>query len=259
MGKTRTATAKKRKVTPKKKKQIKNSKTELCEKKLDKLDISSKGINFLDVELTPLCKMFLIYYLTPGQPYFQNALQAAIEAGYSPATAKTHIYEILQQPEIQKIVKVNENLIYQELHSSAMRALKAKQIRAFFDPADYFEQKEVVKTSKSGEEYTETVFALKDIKDMTPEQKICIDGIDVKGWASIPMYQMADRSKELNDLIKIDRDLSKSSGNEDGDDETMEIIMERVTVKSTARRAKDAISEIAGLKLIPQGSKAVEL
>lgn len=230
------------------------------EKKDTSLDIiSGKGIDFLDVKLTPLRKAFIIYYVTPGQPCFQNALQAAIKAGYSPSVARSEIYQLLRDPNIQKIIKLNESLAYQKLHAAAMKALEVKQIRAFFDPADFFEEREITEEAKDGTTYTRTINALKNIKNMTPEQRLCIDGMDIKGYASIPMYLMADRGKELNDLIKIDHDYSKSSGDEDGEEETMEIIMERLTIKRSVREMKDKISEIAGLKRIPQETGATEL
>jgi phage terminase small subunit len=216
-------------------------------------------LDFLDVKLTPLRKLFLIYYLTPGQPYFQKAYEAAIKAGYSHTTARTDIYEILRLPDIQKIIKVNESIAYQKLHAAAMRAMALKELRAFYDPIDYFEEKEVTKESKKGDVYKTREMRLKDMKDMTPEQRLCIDGVEIKGFASIPTYLMADRDKNADDLIKLDKEASKSSGNEDDETETMEIIMERLTVKSTVRKTKDAISDIAGLKKIPQVNGAIEL
>jgi hypothetical protein len=80
---------------------------------------------------------------------------------------------------------------------------------------------------------------LKPLEDMTPEQRMCIDGIDIKGQANIPVYLMADREKELNDIIKIANELAKGLGSTD-EEETWEIIMERITIRETRRAQRPA-------------------
>lgn len=196
-------------------------------------------IDFCGVKLTPLRRAFIVNYVTPGQPCFHNALQAALKAGYRESVAKTEIYGILQNPDIQKIIQKNESMAYQALHESAVRALELKQRRAFYDPADYFEEKEITLTNKKGEEYTKSIMALKPLQEMTPEQRMCIDGIDIKGQASLPVYLLANRERELNDIIKIDRELSKAVA-DTGEEETREIIMERITIRETKRRQRPA-------------------
>jgi hypothetical protein len=99
---------------------------------------------------------------------------------------------------------------------------------------------------------------LKPLEDMTPEQRMCIDGIDIKGQANVPVYVMANREKELNDIIKIDNELSKSIS-DTGEEETMEIIAERLTIKKTLRKEKDEMSQIANLIRFPKGDPVTEL
>jgi phage terminase small subunit len=196
-------------------------------------------IDFCGVKLTALRRAFLINYVTPGQPCFHNALQAALKAGYKESVAKTEIYNVIREPDILKIIKANESLLHQRIHQSAMRALEIKQHRAFFDPLDYFEEKEITLTNKEGDKYTKSIMDLKPLEDMTPEQRMCIDGIDIKGQANVPVYLMADREKELNDIIKIDNELAKGLGSTD-EEETREIIMERVTIRETKRAQRPA-------------------
>jgi hypothetical protein len=77
--------------------------------------------------------------------------------------------------------------------------------------------------------------ALKDMEDMTEEQRLCIDGIESKGQSSNQQtYKMPDREKALDDLIKEDKELSKSL-DDAGEEETREIIMERITIRETKR------------------------
>jgi hypothetical protein len=196
--------------------------------------IKADGIDLCGVKLTTLRQAFIINYVTPGQPCFHNALQSAIKAGYKEAVARVDIYKIIRDPNIQKIIKANEYLIHQKVHESAMRAIELKQRRAFFDPLDFFEKKEITLTNKEGDIYSKSIVELKPLEDMTPEQRMCIDGIDVKGQAGVPVYLMADREKELNDIIKIDNELAKGLGSTD-EEETREIIMERITIRETRR------------------------
>jgi phage terminase small subunit len=196
-------------------------------------------IDFCGIKLTALRRAFLVNYVTPGQPCFHNALQSALKAGYRRATAVTDIYELLRNPDIQKIIQKNENMAYQALHDSAMRALELKQRRAFYDPADYFQEEVITLAKKDGEEYTKSIMSLKPLEEMTLEQRQCIDGLDIKGQANMPVYLMADRGKELNDIIKIDRELSKAIA-DTGEEETREIIMERITVRETRRALRPA-------------------
>jgi len=247
------------KKTPAKPRQGTSKKTtaiEKARKKQEKKDVIA--IDLCGVKLTAMQCDFIVNYVTPGQPGFHNAYQAALKAGYAEAVAKSNIYGLLQNPDIQKIIRANERLIHNAVHSAALRALEAKQQRAFFDPIDYFEEKEITVETKEGE-YTKSIMALKSLKDMTPEQRMCIDGIDIKGQASIPVYLMPDRGKELNDIIKIDGDYSKSASDGDSEEETLEIIMERLTVKKTIRKTKDEISETANLIKPPKGNAITEL
>jgi hypothetical protein len=212
----------------------------ILRKTLEKKEVlKADGIDLCGVKLTALRQAFIINYVTPGQPCFHNALQSAIKAGYKESVAKVEIYKVIREPNIQKIIKANEHLIHQKVHESAMRAIELKQHRAFFDPMDFFEKKEKTMASKNGKEYTKEVMELKPLEDMTPEQRMCIDGIDIKGQAGIPVYLMADREKELNDIIKIDNELAKGLGSTD-EEETREIIMERITIRETRRAQRPA-------------------
>jgi hypothetical protein len=196
-------------------------------------------VDFCGVKLTAMRRDFIVHYVTPGQPAFHNAMQAALKAGYKETVAKSDIYTLLQDPDIQKIIKKNEKMAHNAIHEAAMRALELKQRRAFFDPLDYFEEKEITITNKDGEEYTKSVMGLKPLQEMTPEQRMCIDGIDIKGQANVPVYLMADREKELNDIIKIDNELSKAIA-DTGEEETREIIMERIIIRETRRAQRPA-------------------
>jgi hypothetical protein len=260
--KTKSAAAKKTAKNDPERLRQENSKKAIAKgkarKKQEKNGFFIVDIDLCGIKLTALQFNFILNYVTPGQPCFHNALQAALKAGYSEAFAKSNIYGILQNPDIQKIVKKNEILIHNVIHDSAMRALELKQRRAFYDPVDYFQKEEISVTNKNGDKLKKSIMTLKPLEEMTPEQRMCIDGIDIKG-AGDPVYLMADRERELNDIIKIDNDFSKDQSDGGGEEETMEIIMERLTVKKTMRKEKDEMSQTASLVRLPKGKAITEL
>jgi hypothetical protein len=91
------------------------------------------------------------------------------------------------------------------------------------------------------------------MQDMTPEDRMCIDGVDFKGMQGIPVYSLPDRAKEINDIIKIDNELSKSVA-DTSEEETREIIMERITIRETKRAQRPADIEYE----IVERPKAIE-
>jgi hypothetical protein len=197
-------------------------------------DIPSVEVDFCGVELTALRYSFLRYYLIPGQPCFHNAYRSALKAGYSESTAKVESYSILREPNIQKIINANDKLTNLSLHEAAIQAIELKKQRAFYDPIDYFEEREIKMKTKDGDTYIKKGIGLKSLENMTPEQRLCIDGMDMKGQASIPVYLMPNREKELNDIIKMEADMLKSLG-DNGEEETREIIMERIRIREIKR------------------------
>ena len=201
----------------------------------DKSDAFS--IDRCGVKLTAMQLRFIVHYVTPGKNSFHNAQQAAKEAGYSKAVAKSDIYGFLQRPDIQKIIKANENLVREAVYSGSLRAMELKLRRAFLDPIDFFDTVDKEITTKNGETYTKRVIEVKKMEDMTPEQRKCIDGFQIMGPKSDPVFLMANREKELNDIIKISKELSGGSMGDGMDvEETKEIIMERVIIRAERRR-----------------------
>ena len=202
-------------------------------------------LDFCGVNLTKQRHDFLIYYLTPGSSCFHNALQAALKAGYSKSTASSITYQLFREPNIQKIVEANKKLGYQSIHEAAKMAIEAKKERAFFDVADYYQQKEIEIETKHGT-ITKKAVEMKPFEELTElQRRYCVSDIDLKGQASIPMYVLPNKEKEQNDIIKLDAELSKTVA-DTGEEETKEIIIERITVRETkrAQRPLDMAYEI---------------
>jgi len=212
-------------------------------------------IDFCGVELNDRQIKFLINFIIPGQPCFHNAYKSAIEAGYAETVARVDIHGFVHRSEIKQIIRRNEYLLHDMVHNSAMRAVQIKQERAFFDPLDYFDIAEETLYTKQGDPYMKRSLKLKELADMTLEQRQCIDGMDSKGTGNVPVYMMANRGDELNDLIKLDKEYEKAAANkEDDEDESIEVIMERLTVKKTVRQVKDETSRAAGLVRLPKSA-----
>ena len=179
----------------------------LVEKTDSQLDLCGAALNARQYN-------FIVNYLTPGQPCFRNALQSAIKAGYKKATASADIYTFLQTKEIQKIIKANEHLLHTAISETAKQAIELKRQRAFFNITDFYKDN----------------FEPKHLSKIPEDKRLCIDAVDVKTRT----YILPNREKELNDIIKIDSELSK--GQESADvEETREIMMERITIRETTR------------------------
>ena len=202
------------------------------------LDEATTELDFCGVELNARRYAFLVNYLTPGGECFHNALKSAMKAGYSEETAKARIYKIMREPDMQRIISANAALAFQSLHEAAKMAIEVKKQRALYKPSDFFQRKKIVVTTKKGKYEIEKV-ELKPLEEMTDLQQMCVDGIEIKGQASIPVYTMPDRGKELNEIIKMDADWSKSIA-DTGEEETREIIIERITVRETKRAQRPA-------------------
>jgi len=209
--------------------------------KQNQADIDS-GVDFCGVKLTAKCRKFIINYITPGQHCFGNAAKAAKAAGYAKNTFRSDIYHILQTPDVQKIIQKNEAQYLREWHDRANQAREAIYVRAFFNPIDFFSKKEITRLDKDGNQYEQTTVEIKDMQNMTSEQLVCIDGITSLGQNGMPVYILPDRKKELNDIIKIDSELAKGLGSTD-EEETREIIMERITIRETRRASEYEIVE----------------
>jgi len=207
-------------------------------------------------KLTDNQKLFVIWYATPGQECYHRVMRAAKKAGYTKNTAHVEAYKLRNDPRIDKLIRqFEENIGKVDIIDTAQRWIHEKITRGDFDIKDYYET--VTYEDKLGRPQKKLI--LKDLEKLTPEQRLCVDGIDVKGQKETMIYVLPDRAKERETFIAMVRKWEMDDSNTDGEEETMEIIMERLTLKKTIRREKDETSRIASLMRVPKGEPVTEL
>jgi len=154
-------------------------------------------------------------------------------------------------PKIDKFIKKIENTIVKlNTIDVAQRWIQEKITRGDYKVKDFYETVEYV-NEKTGEPVKK--LALKNIEDLSEDQLLCIDGIDVKGQQGTVIYTLPDREKVRDSLISLVQKMDQGN-KDDEEDEPIEIIAERLIVKRMARQAKDDISQSAGLFRIPKNA-----
>ena len=69
-----------------------------------------------------------------------NGTQAAIRAGYSPATARIHASKMLANVSISTAIREAQDKILKENHITVSRIVRELALIAFFDPASLYDQ-----------------------------------------------------------------------------------------------------------------------
>jgi hypothetical protein len=182
-------------------------------------------------KLTDKQKLFVVWFSMPGTEYFHCAMKAARKAGYSPKKAAAGAYNIRRDPRIEKLIKQFDDSIGKtNILDAAERYLQEKIIRAEYDINDFYELKEYV-DAVTGQPKKKLL--LKDLETLTPEQRLCIDGIDVKGQQGIPVFILADRQKERDSIIALAKKTGIDIPDEEFDIETIaELIKGNIQVKT---------------------------
>lgn len=126
-----------------------------------------------------------------------NGTQAAIRAGYSPATATVQASNLLAKPHIQTFVKSLTAKINENLRITPERVAEEWRRMAFYDIADYYEP------NKKGK------MVLKALRDLTPEQRSAIHEIDYD-TQKIKLYNRDPALDKLAKHLKMYTDLDEN-------------------------------------------------
>ena len=205
--------------------------------------LDTRNFDVGGIKLTEKEKAFVFWYTYPESDAFQCQAKAATKAGYKQPVSTG--YKIRNKDHVQKAIKyVFDTKLKKDLDEEFYKIMEIKKIRAHFDIGDYVEKKEKEIYTKDGDTYnTIEVEEFKDLKDLTPIQRMAIDSIDYKGVQGIRTYTFANRDKAMDDILKIHEKLLNQNVDEDSAELTAEIIKEGLQVKVTARKAKEKIEE----------------
>ena len=207
-------------------------------------------------KLTDNQKLFVVWFTTPGTKCYHRVMPAALKAGYAKDTAHVTAYKLRNDPRIDKLIRqFDDNLGKVNVRDTVERWIQEKIIRGDYKVSDYY--KTVYYEDRLGNPKQKLM--LKPIEELTEDQVLCIDGVDVKGQQGTPIYLLPDKEKLRDSFIAMVRKQDMDNENTDFEEETMEIIMERLTVKKTIRKEKDEISQMAGLIRQAKGDPITEL
>jgi hypothetical protein len=172
-------------------------------------------------------------------------------AGYEKKYAFTQGYKLKNKENVAAAVKkILDMKVKADLEEEYHKIIELKKIRAHFDIGDYvrLRPREVQTGKKDGEPETViiTVEDLKDLAELTPAQRMAIDGIDYKGPQAIKVFLFADRERAMSDLVNLYQKMNGPIDENAYDFEaTAEIIKGQLAVKITARKKKDEIAQEA--------------
>jgi hypothetical protein len=209
---------------------------------------------------TPKEKKFIFYYTMPG-PDFMNQTKAAVKAGYAKKNAFVVGFNVRRKPDVDAAIKnILNSRVAVDIEEQYQAAIKILGSRASFSLADYVKQKTItIKVGK--DEYKDIqVEGFKDCAELTPEQLKAVDGIDYRGVNGNRVFVMADRRETLRDIINIRNKVNGITDNNDFDVEaTADIIKGQLSLKVTARKAKEELSQSADYRKTPKEKTAEEL
>jgi hypothetical protein len=193
--------------------------------------------------LTDKQKLFVAWFCTPGTDTYHCITRAARKAGYMESTAHDVGYKMRQNPKIDALIKKFEAKIGKyNLIDAAQRWIHEKIIRGDYDVNDFYEAD------------TNGQLRLKPPNRLTKEQRLCIDGLDVKGQKGIMVYTFPDREKIRDSLIAY---VKKDETGKDGDGYDVEtltqIIKGEVKVKTRIiNRNKELLAKADGFRTPPR-------
>lgn len=196
--------------------------------------------------LTKRQKLFVVWFCTPGTEYYHCPMKAARKAGYTDKTAHVAAHKMRRDPKIDKLVKKFDEAVGKvNIIDTVQRWIQEKIIRGDYDVEDFYELYEY-QDAKTGE--LKQQILLKSLDTLTPEQRLCIDGIDVKGQKGVTVYTLPDRERIRDSLIALAQKQDMDKDDDGMDIETItEIIKGQVTVKTKIiDRNKAIMAQAAG-------------
>jgi hypothetical protein len=248
-GKTAAGTGKAKKDAPKRKERPAGLKNQLA---------SGAAVDIDTIDWTEGCKLsdkekrWVFWYTFPGDEGYKNGHNAALLAGYAKTAASCIGSRHKARPEIQKEVnRILKTLRETKLADEYDKIIDRKISRANFNIKDFYKKATRIDpdTKKSYE-----VEVLKDIDELAPELQELIDGVDYKSQRGIRVYNLPNRDKSMDDIIRLYREsIGKTDTDEYDVEAVADIVKDRLSLKMTVRRKNDELAAQAGILDAPAG------
>jgi phage terminase small subunit len=248
-GKTSAGTRDTKKTTPKAKERPAGLKNQLASGAAVDIDTIewSEGCKLSDKE-----KRWVFWYTFPGDIGYKNGHNAALLAGYAKTAASCIGSRHKARPEIQKEVnRILKTLRETKLADEYDKIIDRKISRANFNMKDFYKRVERYDTETKK---TYKVEVLKDIDELDPELQELIDGVDYRSQRGIRVYNLPNRDKSMDDIIRLYREsIGKADGDEYDVEAVADIVKDRLSLKMTVRRKNDELAAQAGILDAPAG------
>jgi len=212
------------------------------------IDVEYSNLGIDDLGLTIKEARYVYWYTNPDSDTFQNRSKSALKAGYSQNYARQTAYFLHGKKNIDEAIRRLMEPLKIDVKEEFEHIIRTRIARIHFNIADYYKKVTIAEMNPLTKQLEQReIEVLKDLSELTPDQLLAVDGVDYKGMAGRKVYQFADRDKAMSEMMILYYKLYGGPANDNNDDETMEIIRERLTVKVSAREGKDEVGRIAGL------------
>ena len=207
----------------------------------------SEGCNLSDKE-----KRWVFWYTFPGDTGYKNGHNAALLAGYAKTAASCIGSRHKARPEIQKEVnRILKTLRETKLADEYDKIIDRKISRANFNIKDFYKR---VMRIDADTKMPYEVEVLKDIDELDPELQELIDGVDYKSQRGIRVYNLPNRDKSMDDIVRLYREsIGKTDSDEYDVEAVADIVKDRLSLKMTVRRKNDELAAQAGILDAPAG------
>jgi hypothetical protein len=210
--------------------------------------LDTTTLDFGGNKITEKEMRFVFYYTFPGTDAFQCQARAAARAGYKNSFMLG--YQLRHKPSVAAAIKyVLDTKVKVDLDEEYNKIIELKKRRIHYDIGEFVKKStRYIKLGKGDDAETVEVVDenLKDLEELSPEQRQVIDGIDYKGVQGIKIYNFADRDKAMADVLALYNKVNGATDDNAFDVEmTAEIIKGNLAVKVAARKKKQDIGKTA--------------
>jgi len=199
----------------------------MAKKKVEKQQNTYQGaivdLTDISMELTEKARRFVFWFAAPYSDAFLSKKNAAIAAGYARKNAATSGYKLCRNPKVaEEIEKLSKRFNAETIDALHRRYINSLEAQAFYDPADFVD----------GNKF-------KDLSEIAPEKRVCLDQPIVNSKGDIMAFTFGNRRTAMAEIEKLYERQHPSEYSGQDEEETKEIIMERVTIRQQ-RRQRDA-------------------